>query len=129
MVVKIVLVLILSTSFVIQKNVKNTLRTSEHSSASNVTPILNTRTPNTTGCHMNILTVSRHSFPAFWMFLRVDTLSTPVPWTLDPYLVLRKLGAYRGKPFWISRSKANNTFCRGENCGLVLGKQHCCHHY
>lgn len=60
MVVRIVLVLILSTSFVIQKNAKNTLRTSEHSSANSVTPTLNTRTPNTTGCPTNILTVSRH---------------------------------------------------------------------
>lgn len=58
MVVRIVLVLILSTSFVTQKNAKNTLRTSEHSSVSSETPTLNTRIPNTTGCHMNILTVS-----------------------------------------------------------------------
>ena len=58
MVVRIVRVLILSTSFVIQKNAKNTLRTSERSSASSVTPTLNTRAANTTGCHMNILTVS-----------------------------------------------------------------------
>lgn len=56
MVVRIVLALILSTSFVIQKNAKNTLRTSEPSSASSVTPTLNTRIPNTIGCHMNILT-------------------------------------------------------------------------
>lgn len=59
MVVRIVLVLILSTSFVIQKNAQNTLRTSEHSSANSVTPTLNTRIPSTTGCHTNIPTVSR----------------------------------------------------------------------
>lgn len=53
MVVRTVLVLILSTSFVIQKNAKSTLRTSEHSSASSVTPTSNTRIPNTTGCRMN----------------------------------------------------------------------------
>lgn len=60
MAVRIALVLILSTSFVIQKNARSTLRTSGPSSASSVTLTLNTRTPNTTGCRMNILTVSRH---------------------------------------------------------------------
>lgn len=68
MAVRIVLALILSTSFVIQKNAKSTLRTSGHSSASSVTPTLSTRMPNTTGCHMNIPTVSRcHLLPAVWM--------------------------------------------------------------
>lgn len=61
MVVRIVLVLILSTSFVIQKNAQNTLRTSEHSSASSVTRTSNTRIPNTTGYHTSIRTVSRRS--------------------------------------------------------------------
>lgn len=56
MAVRIVLALILSTSFVIQKNAKSTSRTSGHSSASSVTPTLSTRMPNTTGCHMNIPT-------------------------------------------------------------------------
>jgi len=55
-VVRIVLVLILSTSFVIQKNAQNTLRTSERSSANSVTPTSNSRIPNTTGCHTNIPT-------------------------------------------------------------------------
>lgn len=68
MVVRIVLALILSTSFVIQKNAKSTSRTSEHSSASSVTPTLSTRMPNITGCHMNIQTVSRcRLLPAVWM--------------------------------------------------------------
>lgn len=62
-VVRIVLVLILSTSFVIQKTAPNTLRTSEHSSASNVTRTSSTRTPGTTGYHMSIPTVSRCSPP------------------------------------------------------------------
>lgn len=71
MVVRIALVLILSTSFVIQMNAQSTLKTSEHSSASSVTPTLNSRTPNTTGCPMNILTVSR---------------SLPFPRCVDGYL-------------------------------------------
>lgn len=74
MVVRIARVLILSTSFVIQMNAQSTLKTSEHSSASSVTPTLNTRTPNTTGCPMNILTVSRClPFPrwvdGYWEFM------------------------------------------------------------
>lgn len=73
MVVRIVLALILSTSFVIQKNAQNTLRTSEHSSANSVTPTSNTRIPNTTGYHTSIPTVSRCSlsFPLCGWWLRV----------------------------------------------------------
>lgn len=63
MVGRTALVLILSTSFVIQKNAKSTLRTSGPNSANSVTHTLTTRIPNTTGCRMNIPTVSAyHSF-------------------------------------------------------------------
>ena len=90
MVVRIVLALILSTSFVIQKNAKNTLRTSEPSSASSVTPTLNTRIPNTIGCHMNILTVSRH--PRFSCcvdsYLELKLCQHTIPWTFDPHLAI-----------------------------------------
>ena len=89
MVVRIVLVLILSTSFVIQKNAKNTLRTSEPNNASSVTPTLNTRIPNTTGCRMNIPTVSRR--PRFSCcvdgYLELKLCQHAIPWTLDLYLV------------------------------------------
>jgi len=56
--VKIVLVSILSFSFAIQRSVRSTLRTSEHSNVSNAIPTLSIRTASTTGCHMNTLTVS-----------------------------------------------------------------------
>lgn len=56
MVGRTALVLILSTSFVIQKNAKSTLRTSGPNSANSVTHTLTTRIPNTTGCRMNIPT-------------------------------------------------------------------------
>lgn len=90
MVVRIVLVLILSTSFVIQKNAKNTLRTSELSSANSVTPTLNTRIPNTTGCHMNIPTVSRHPHFSCCVdsYLELKLCQHTIPWTLDPHLAI-----------------------------------------
>lgn len=52
------LVSILSFNSAILKSVRSTLRTSEHSSVSNAIPTLSIRTANTTGCHMNTLTVS-----------------------------------------------------------------------
>lgn len=52
------LVSILSFNSVIRKNVRSTLRTSERSNVSNAIPTLSIRTANTTGCHMNTLTVS-----------------------------------------------------------------------
>lgn len=109
MAVRIVLGLILSTSFVIQKNAKNTLRTSEHSSASSVTPTLNTRMPNTTGCHMNSPTVSRR--PRFSRcatgYLELKLCQHPSLGFLLPTWLLRKLGVHRGKSSWVSKNKAN----------------------
>lgn len=88
MVVRIVLVLILSTSSVVQKNAKSTLRTSEPSSASSETPTLNTRIANTIGYPMNILTVSRHALFSCNVDLKVQTVGTK---TLDSWFPLNKL--------------------------------------
>lgn len=108
MVVRIALVLILSTSFVIQKNAKSTSRTSGPSSANSVIPTLNTRIPNTTGCRMNILTVSRyHSFSCC-----VDGhLALKLCWhqalaLLSPVWQHTKRGTYRSKSFRIPKSQA-----------------------